>query len=416
MDVVAVQQASDSDLEMLGLTRRGDLLALRSYVEATGSSSDACEERKAKKIKLLQLAKDIKTSKKEGNSTSSILPKTTTINKEKHCSRKIQIGWLHYSSREKRYIFVRYNKGGGSREISMSLTANDKDVINKAKELFFPSGKSFHGEAIDMTFSLGRFDCTAIQDEKFSLGKYIEENKLTRVRLYLMSKHDEESDCDGLDVAAFDTDTTVPTELDATPSSSASSCDNAIDGLIGTSTERAKLKEQQNDELQRSLMEDQAKDQQKAAAIEVLKKQQRLQNARLSRVPSIPPPGVPRVLISVRHPTEGVHTRSFCQLETMSAVYDWAGSLALTPESFILSKCTGNVPDTLPPGLSVTDVDKHLLIMVEDDNMPSYPGNYIDFLGFGQDIPEEDINISWTTPPHIENIPNVLLVDDDLQM
>lgn len=30
-----------------------------------------------------------------------------------------------------------------------------------------------------------------------------------------MSKHDEESDCDGLDVAAFNTDTTIPTEIDA---------------------------------------------------------------------------------------------------------------------------------------------------------------------------------------------------------
>lgn len=44
MDVVIVYQASDSDLEMLGC----DLLSLRSYVEATGSSSDVREERKEK--------------------------------------------------------------------------------------------------------------------------------------------------------------------------------------------------------------------------------------------------------------------------------------------------------------------------------------------------------------------------------
>lgn len=59
-----------------------------------------------KKIKLLQLAKEIKTSKKEGNSTSSILPKTTTINKEKHCSRKIHIRRFHCSCRENgTYLF-----------------------------------------------------------------------------------------------------------------------------------------------------------------------------------------------------------------------------------------------------------------------------------------------------------------------
>jgi hypothetical protein len=32
----------------------------------------------------------------------------------------------------------------------------------------------------------------------------------------------------------------------------------------------------------------------------------------------------------------------------------------------------------LQPNLAVTEVDKHLL-----SGMPSYPGNFIDFIGFG---------------------------------
>lgn len=81
----------------------------------------------------------------------------------------------------------------------------------------------------------GRFDCKANVNETFCLGNYIDQNKLTRVRLYLMSKHDEESSCDELPVPPFDFVKTVTKGHEVTTSDSSSG--NGIDGLVGTSGE-----------------------------------------------------------------------------------------------------------------------------------------------------------------------------------
>ncbi len=271
--------------------------------------------------------------------------------------------------------------------------------------------KSFFGNAIDMTFALGKFDCTVIAMEDFCIGKYISDNKLTRIRLYLMSKHDEESSSDELPEAPFAVGQSI-TEDHVNNSTANGSTYDSGDSLVGTSAERALLRQQQDEELQRSLDEDQAKDKQKASEVETLRRRQHLHMSRELRVPAVPPPGLPHVRVSVRHPSVGVQTRSFCELENIAAVYDWAGSLALTPELFILSKC--DVPGTLFPDLSVTAVDKHLLSMTESDTMPSYPGNHINFLGFGSNefVPEHDA-LETLIVPFGETLPELWIVDND---
>lgn len=273
----------------------------------------------------------------------------------------------------------------------MNLNAGIREIIKSAKELFFPDGMSFHGNAIDMTFALGRFDCTVIETENFCIGKYISDNKLTRVRLYLMSKHDEESISDELPEASFAIGESAIKDHVNESTAYGGTHSNA-DPLVGTSAEKALLREQQNEEDEPKNM----KESEETAKVETLRCQQSLQRARELRVPAAPSPGVPYVRVSVRHPSVGVQTRSFCEFENMAAVYDWAGSLALTPELFILSKC--DVPGILFPDLLVTAVDKHLLSMIESDSMPSYPGNHIDFLGFGSNVTGHDALESLETP------------------
>ncbi len=414
MDFTAVQQATDNDLNSPGLTKRGDILSLRSLTQR--KTVEDSNERTEKKKKLLQLAQEIQTSRKKGKHDESDPPTTSEMHsftKRKTCTRKLQIGWMHYSPKLERYVSVRYSKGGGAREISMNLHANARDIIKKARELFFPKGKSFHGDDLDMTFELGRFDCKPIKDEKFSLGKYIEVNKLTRVRLYLLSKCDDDISSEELSIAPFAKREAAPNGPDdnANTSTTSGSASSTSDGLIGTSHERVLLKQQQEEELKMSLESDQSKDRKKAEEQETFSRQKNLQMARKCRVPDIPPPGVPHVRVSLRHPTVGVHSRSFCQLENMSAVYDWAGSLALTPESFVLSKC--DVPGTLPPSLSVTEVDKHLLSMSESESMPSYPGNSIDFIGFGSD---DFLDLSESQLFQFHAMQTVIIDDDDDKM
>ena len=68
MDSTAVRMASDKDFQALGLQRRGDILALRSFV----SSGAADEEKEGKKRKLLLLSKQLgsKSTKKKTSSSS----------------------------------------------------------------------------------------------------------------------------------------------------------------------------------------------------------------------------------------------------------------------------------------------------------------------------------------------------------
>jgi len=54
---------------------------------------------------------------------------------EKSCH--VQIGWLHYSYKDSRYVAVRTAKGGGTRRIDIKASANKLEVIARAKQLFF---------------------------------------------------------------------------------------------------------------------------------------------------------------------------------------------------------------------------------------------------------------------------------------
>ena len=75
-----------------------------------------------------------------------------------------------------------------------------------------------------------------------------------------------------------------------------------------------------------------AKAETEAKALEGMRK------ARELRVPLEPDSTHPRVVLSVRHLHLGVIKRSFVPTDTVSAVYDWVGSLSTTPKHFALSK------------------------------------------------------------------------------
>lgn len=103
MDFVAIQKATDKDLEVLGLTKKGDLFALRSFVDCNTASQQVCEERIQKKKKLLQLAKEIKTSRQKGRrgnteSNITLASELCGAKKPKCNTRKIQVGWMHIST------------------------------------------------------------------------------------------------------------------------------------------------------------------------------------------------------------------------------------------------------------------------------------------------------------------------------
>ena len=142
---------------------------------------------------------------------------------------------------------------------------------------------------------------------------------------------------------------------------------------------------------------------------------ERLRKARELRVPPEPDSTHPRVVLSVRHLYLGVIKRAFVPTDTVSAVYDWVGSLSATPRHFALSK----LPMVqIYPDESVTVASNELLTMIEvDDAIPlARDDNEVAFYSGESDSPTQKIISPFSEPFPIasgDKPPSILLVDDE---
>lgn len=390
-----MRTATDADFQALGLVRRGDILALRSFVPM---SHKAKEDRKTKLLKLTHLLGTTSSKSKAASSRERSCP-SDDDSQSKSCKKiqsfkKIQIGWQHYNEKEKRYVGVRLNKGGGTREISIPMQSSCAEVLPLMKEVYFPDGISSFGDADVMTFKVGNFKGEEV-DEQFTLANYIAKYKLTKVRLYLLTRSIDEDDSVLMTPVFENEHVTIS------------------DGLKGTSDERKSLREIQDKEYLDSLMKDQEKEQAKKEELlrcqEKTTIQENLREAREMRVPPEPDIGEQHVKVSVRHVALGVITRRFPRSGHVGNVYDWVGSLSLIPENFTLSM-VGN--PNLDPTLPIDFVDQAMLSMLECDKSPPFPDETVCFHGFGteSEISSED----FMCEPVPEKPPLVLMDEDEV--
>ncbi|KAJ8042512.1 hypothetical protein HOLleu_13581 [Holothuria leucospilota] len=105
----------------------------------------------------------------------------------------VQVGWQNCKSeRFGHYSQVRAGNGGGVTMIKVKRTITYQELLNKAKELFFPNGDSFkHGPAANYAFHLSNYRGQEILDTNFSIDALQEEGG-SRIRVYLMSKLKEQ--------------------------------------------------------------------------------------------------------------------------------------------------------------------------------------------------------------------------------
>ena len=194
MNGEAVASCSDDTLRKeLNLTAMGDILALRSYVMMRNGPADSNRKK--------ELAKAIR----EGQGTSG------TNSKKIKGTRLIHLGWQSFNEKKRKYTNVK--KSGGARSVEMAKDASTDDLIETAKSLFFPDGKSHLGSKDLFTFKLGNFGCDIISEyigkqEPFTLERYVKYNKLTHVRLYLLSRKKGFQDC-----LAYDDDDATDDEV-----------------------------------------------------------------------------------------------------------------------------------------------------------------------------------------------------------
>ncbi|KAJ8018791.1 hypothetical protein HOLleu_43028 [Holothuria leucospilota] len=123
------------------------------------------------------------------NSSEGELGPSSSGTRSKKEEIQVHIGWQHCRTTDNppHYVQVRANHGGGVVPTKMRRTdATYEAVLQKAKDIFFPNGKSTcHGDAEDLEFFLANYRGQSLYDN-FSLDALFE-NK-SRARMYLMSR------------------------------------------------------------------------------------------------------------------------------------------------------------------------------------------------------------------------------------
>lgn len=123
--------------------------------------------------------------------------KTNKDEKEKsqniniQCSKKtriVEIGWVCSQQGSKVYTQVRTKYGGGTRRISVSKEAKCSELLERAKELFFPNGVSTKG-------LLSEFNCELLdfKSHSFSMELTVQQmyeiSAMSTLRFYLATTY-----------------------------------------------------------------------------------------------------------------------------------------------------------------------------------------------------------------------------------
>lgn len=147
--------------------------------------------------------------------------------------------------------------------------------------------------------------------------------------------------------------------------------------------------------------------------MQVVQRQMRVQQARLLRTPQEPNENECEcVTIQVRHCFLGVVRRSFPEPENMACVYDWVGSLSLTPENFQLLDYAGKL---LLPSQPLKQAQNTTLYMREVISAPPLEeeDDEVTFLGFGDSEFEPWADANYSLQPVMETPPQQLMECDE---
>ena len=402
MDIAAVKEAKDEELQALGLIHRGDILALRAFAQK-GTNEDRVE----KKRNLLQSLKEKfsgeRLSKKRKSAT---LPaeKGHSSNSSKSAFRKVYAGWQHYDKKQKRYVSVRLVNGGGMRDIDADVNATKEEIIKQMKSVFFSDGNCAFGKTYEMHFTLGNFKCEEITEEDFTLSQYIARYRLSKCRLYILTKRYE-------DMFWSDSENEEDMPVSACiPKGVLNNPTKQKNNVIGTSSASSNLLSKQRMEYADSSEKDQEKDTEEEEMNltpfeEEEDADEKLFKLRAAIVPVEPCSDEDSITVSVRHVSLGLQVRRFSMSNRVSSIYDWVGSLSRQPRSFKLSTCDIAYLD---PSMPVTVVDKTLVRMAEITETPMI------ILSPGYEAQSFQNNSPFNIPSHTEILPEVLLESEDV--
>lgn len=122
--------AEDGALQELGMSAKGDLLAMRAFCEGKFNAKVSEKESLKKNLDQQLSKRKKKISEAPGSSTGSIKEKKVK-------TRRVQLGWLHYKPKKGRYVMVRTSDGGGTRDVDLPRGSTKEDIVDYCVGIFF---------------------------------------------------------------------------------------------------------------------------------------------------------------------------------------------------------------------------------------------------------------------------------------
>lgn len=161
----------------------GDRLALRAFCrQKTGPNEQA-----GIKSTLMQKVRDRLREREQRYTVNGETAEGRGVG-NKHAakvSRRIELGWLHYSKGD--FHQVRARHGGGTRHLTVEKTVKMEHLLETGKDLFFPNGQSSKGPVENFNFDVRDFSHSSVSLES-TVSQLYNKTKLKMLRIYICSK------------------------------------------------------------------------------------------------------------------------------------------------------------------------------------------------------------------------------------
>ena len=153
MDCSAIDCTPEDALEEMGLSRMGDIYALKALCCQKNRSQDSLE-RENKKCKLVEeIMKEKQDKQKRKSTRQSPSPRAssseeTSLTTRAPKTRRIALGLMQFNKSKNKFVSVRYARGGGSHTLDVPLTATKHELIEMGKDVFFAEGVAPIGKSL----------------------------------------------------------------------------------------------------------------------------------------------------------------------------------------------------------------------------------------------------------------------------
>lgn len=175
---------SDAELEKY-IHRYGDRLALRAFCrqrEVAATRPDGTGTTRSSLVKKLR-------QRIGARITQTRHEETTHGMGNKHATkttRRVELGWLHYSEETHSFHQVRARNGGGTRNLTVQKSVTMAELLQTGKNLFFSNGHSPKGPVEDFQLDVRDY-CHNILPLDVTVGQLYDQTKLRMLRIYIAS-------------------------------------------------------------------------------------------------------------------------------------------------------------------------------------------------------------------------------------